>query len=539
MSAGPQTRPLLFCGGTVLAGDLAQRTSAVAVRDGVVIALGEDARDAAGHRADVIDLEGGALLPAFGDGHAHPLQGGLELRQAPVGEASSVEEVVEAVRQHAVAHPEASWVLGGGYDPALASGGVFDARWLDDAVPDRPVVLQSADHHCAWVNSEALRRAGLNAGSPDPRAGAMPRRPDGTPVGTLVEWTAMDLVLRHVPPPAQRERREALRVAAEHFAAAGITWVQEAAAAPEDISIYRAVADSDQLPIDVDVALRAEPGLWRDQLSTFVAARDEIAGHPQVTARTVKIFADGVVEAGTASLLDPYEDSGSRGLPVWSSAELAEAAVAFDAAAFQLHVHAIGDAAIRNALDAVEHVAAVNGPRDRRPVVTHVQVVHPLDLPRFAALGVVANVQPLWACLDACQRDLTMPRLGPTRSTWQYPFAALASGGTVLSTGSDWPVSSLRPLETLPVGVTRRTPEGDPPDGWLPEQMLSAMQVLRAATHGVAYQRFAERTAGRIARGASADLVWLDADVSRIPPVQWPHVTVRGAWSAGVRTFRP
>lgn len=530
-------RALLLRGGTVLTGDLTTRASAVAVRDGTIVAVGDAAASAAGAGAEVVDLEGGTLMPAFGDGHAHPVQGGIELAQAPVGDATSVDAVVDAVRRHADAHPDLEWVLGGGYDAALAPHGVFEAAWLDAAVRDRPVVLQSSDHHCAWVNSEALRRAGIDAATPDPPAGHLPRRPDGSPVGTLVEWTAMDLVLRCLPPTTDADRQAGLRRAAALFAAAGIAWVQEAAAAPEHVGVYRDVADAGDLPVDVDVALRAEPGRWQRQIPDFTAAREQLSGHPSVSARTVKIFADGVVEAGTAALLDPYEDTGSRGLPVWDPDELAEAAAAFDAAGFRLHVHAIGDAAMRSTLDAFEHVARVNGPRDRRPVITHVQVVHPEDVPRFAALGVVANIQPLWACLDACQRDLTLPRLGDTRAAWQYPFAALAGSGAALSTGSDWPVSSHRPLETLPVGVTRRTPEGDPPGGWLPEQRLDPLQVLRAATAGVAYQAFAEGTRGTISVGARADLLWLDADPTATPPEEWPTVTVRGTWRSGARTF--
>ena len=533
-------------GGTVVTGDpLAPRAGAVAVHDGFVVAVGTDALELEPIARQVVDLEGGALLPGFGDGHAHPLWGGIELAGPDVRGATSVAEVVDEVRRWADGHPEAPWVQGGPYDPTLAPGGLFDARWLDEAVPDRPVVLQASDHHCAWVNSEALRRAGIDARTPDPDAGHVPHRADGTPLGTLVEWTAMDLVLRHAPSPTRTERVDGLAAAAALLAAAGITWVQEAALAPEDVEVYLETAAAGRLPLRANIALRAEPDRWRRQRGDFLAARhaaltSRVAS--EVSVRTVKIFADGIVEAGTAAMLDSYEDAlgappGWRGQPVWSASELTAAATAFDADGFQLHVHAIGDAAVRAALDAVAAVARANGPRDRRPVVAHTQCVHPDDLPRFAELGVVANFEPLWAQLDPAQLDLTLPRLGPDRGHGQYPMASLMASGAVLSFGSDWPVSSYRPLDGLAVAVTRQTPEGVPSGGWVPGERLPVQTALAAYTSGVAYQAFEQDLWGSVTVGRRADLVWLSADPTRTGALTWPTLEVRGTWLRGRRTW--
>jgi predicted amidohydrolase YtcJ len=511
------------------------RTDALAVRGGRVVALGPDAR--ALDAAEVIDLDGGALLPAFGDGHAHPLQGGHELGQAPIRDCTSVAEVVAAVRDHAAAHPHEEWVRGGSYDPTLAPGGLFDARWLDEAVADRPVVLHASDHHCAWVSSEALRRAGIDAATPDPPAGTIARRPDGSPLGTLVEWTAMELVERLLPEPTVEDEVESLRRATDAFAAAGVAWVQEAALAPERVDVYRRAADAGALATAVNIALRAEPGRWESQRAPFADARTSVEDHPLVTARTVKLFVDGVIEAGTAALLAPYADRPHTcGLPVWDPEELARAVAAFDADGFQVHLHAIGDAGIRAALDAIESAVRANGPRDRRPVITHVQLVDPADLDRFAALGVIANFQPLWARLDACQTELTIPRIGEERAQLQYPMGSLLRSGAHLSTGSDWPVSSLRPLECLAVGVTRRSSRGEPPGGWLPQERLSAAEILTAATRGVAYQAFAEDDRGTLDVGRLADLVWLEDDPHAVPAERWDDLAVRGTWCAGRRT---
>lgn len=539
MTRGRRTdADLLFVGGAVRTGDPARpAATALAVVDGRVAALDADALALRGPATAEVDLSGGAVLPAFGDGHVHPLWGGLELAQAPVRDCTSVDEVVAAVGAFAAAHPGLAWVQGGSYDPTLAAGGLFDARWLDAVVPDRPVYLESSDHHCAWVNSAALQLAGVDRDTPDPPAGSVARRADGEPLGTLVEWTAMELVKRMVPAPDAAAKQAGLRASTAMLAAAGITWAQEAALAPEDVLTYLAAASAGDLAVRVNIALRAEPGEWPAQREPFRAARAEAAGSPWVRARTVKFFADGVVEAGTAALLEPYDDAPHTcGLPVWSPDELAAAVAAFDADGFQVHVHAIGDAGIRAALDAVEHAARVNGPRDRRPVVAHTQVVDPADIPRFASLGVVANVEPLWACLDACQRDLTMPRLGPRRSAWQYPMRAILDAGGRLSMGSDWPVSSHRPLEGLAVAVTRQTPDGVPPGGWLPAQRLDPATALAAYSAGVAHQAFEDRSWGRVAPGMRADLVWLADDPLTVPAAQWPDVAVRGTWLAGVRT---
>ena len=529
---------LVLQGGIVRTGDAeGTRARALAVHGGSIVAVDADAMALADDANEVVDLEGGALLPAFGDGHVHPLWGGVELAGPQVRDATSVGEVADVLRRWVADHPETTWVSGGPYDPSLAPHGIFDAEWLDVAVADRPVVLQSTDHHCAWVNTAALRRAGIDEHTPDPPAATIARRADGSAMGTLIEWTAMDLVLRHAPPTTLAEKVDGLGASTRMLAEAGITWAQEAALHPDDVAVYLDAAANDRLSVRIDIALRAEPGQWPAQRASFAAARERAAKSTSVSARTVKFFADGVVEAGTAALLAPYTDRPhSCGLPVWSRDELAAAAAAFDADGFRLHIHAIGDAGVRNALDAVEHVARVNGPSDRRPVIAHVQLLDPGDLPRFARLGVIANVEPLWAQLDPLQVDLTMPRLGAARATLQYPFGSLVTTGTVLSMGSDWPVSSHRPLDGLAVAVTRQTAGGEPPEGWLPHERLAPETAFSAYTAGSAYQSFEEGQRGLLTVGARADLVWLARDPFATPAREWPAVAVRGTWLGGKRT---
>ncbi len=354
-------------------------------------------------------------MPSFGDGHAHPMLGGLEYVGPAVRPCTSVEEIVEAVRVFAEEHPDAEWIVGASYDSSLAPDGLFDARWLDEAVPDRPVMLRAWDYHTVWCNSVALQRAGITPDTPDPVLGEIPHREDGSVLGTLREWGAVDLVTAVIPERDEDTRVAALGTAADYYLARGVTWVQDAWVEPGDVDTYIAAAERDALRIRFNLALYADPRHFDSQLDHFAQARrrvDEV-GSPLLTAHTVKFFADGVVENETGALLAPYCDGlHQHGMQVWEGDSLAEAARRVDELGLQIHIHAIGDAAVRQALDAIEYAAECNGPRDRRPVIAHVQLVDDADIHRFAKLGVIPNMQPLWAQLDALMTMLTIPRLG-------------------------------------------------------------------------------------------------------------------------------
>lgn len=529
----------VFVNGTVLSSYRADahESRAVAVDDGRIVALDADALALRGAADDVLDLSGGVLAPAFGDGHAHPMLGGLEKLGPQLRGCGSVDEIVACVKDWAEGHPEQEWIYGGSYDAALAPEGMFDARWLDEAVPDRPVVLRAWDYHTVWVNSEALRRARIDVDTPEPPLGRIPRRPDGTPLGILQEPGAVDLLLPVEPGRTTEERVEAIRLATAEYAALGVSWIQDAWVEPAEVKAYLIAAERGLLSARVNLALRADPLRWRNQVSDFIETRrrvEELA-NPSLTAATVKIFVDGIVENRTAALLADYSDvAGDRGLPNWDAAQLADATVAFDRLGFQLHLHAIGDAACRTALDVLEHVERTNGPRDRRPVIAHVQLADPADLPRFAALGVTANFEPLWAQLDPIMVDLTLPRLGPEREQLQYPIRTLLETAHI-SFGSDWPVSDNDWRPGVATAVTRQTEERVPAAGWTPAQRIPITDALEAYSFGVTRQAFADANRGTLRPGTSPDLVWLDRD----PRVKDPHdvrsIRVLGTWVAGTR----
>lgn len=510
-------------------------SDSVLVKDGRIVALGATAR--AMQVDDVIDGADGFLCFGFGDGHVHPVFGGLEKQFAAVRHANTPQEIAASVGEWARAHPDVEWVRGEGFDHTLAPNGVFHAAWLDAEVPDRPVVLRATDYHTVWVNSEALRRVGYTTGLTQPHDGEIVLDEDGAPIGTLREWGAWRPVYDLMPRLPEQMLTAAVKTASDAFASAGITWVQDAWVEPADVGIWLDAERQGVVSVQADLALWADPNSWRDQIAGFVASRDRVVSESagQLSASTVKFFADGVVESGTSAMIEPFCDCPhSKGLPNWDPEEMKRAVAAIDALGFTAHIHAIGDFGARMALDAFEHTARVNAPRDRRWIIVHTQLVHPDDLARFAELGVIANFEPYWSKFDAWQSELSEPRLGPDRTNRQYQTATLAALGAPISFGSDWPVTTFAPLAGIQVAVTRKVDRDSPT--WMPEECITVDEALAGYTSGVAYQ--AGRTdAGVIRPGAVADLVLLAEDPRVVDPMDIGGIAVLGTWRAGVRTF--
>lgn len=510
-------------------------TDSLLMRGGRIVALGDTARR---QPADsVVDADGGFIAPAFGDGHVHPIFGGLEQEFAPVRDGSTPQEIAAAVGAWAREHPDVEWVRGEGFDHTLAPNGIFLAAWLDAEVPDRPVVLRATDYHTVWANSEALRRAGYGPGVAQPHDGEIVLDDAGIPTGTLREWGAWRPVFALMPALPEQTLLSAVAFATRGFASAGITWAQDAWVEPADVATWVRAGEAGLLDVDIDLALWADPNSWRDQLAGFQDARAAVqaAGQEELTCSTVKFFADGVIESGTSAMIEPYCDCPhSKGLPNWEPSEMAQAVAAIDALGFTAHIHAIGDFGVRMALDSIEYAASVNPPRDRRWIIVHTQVVDSSDLARFAELGVIANFEPYWSKWDSWQSELTAPRLGPERTRRQFQTATLAALGATISFGSDWPVTTYSPLEGIQVAVTRRN--GPDAESWIPEECISVDDALRAYTTGVAYQA-GRADAGVIRPGAVADIVWLGADPRAADPMSIGSIPVKGTWRRGVSTF--
>ena len=513
---------LLFVRGAVRTMERARRiATAVAVRDGRIAAVGTDdeLRPLAALATRVVDLEGRSLLPGFQDAHVHPPLGGWALLTCDLHDLPwDREAYLAAIAGYAAAHPDETWIVGGGWGMPAFPGGTPSRADLDAIVPDRPVFLENRDGHGAWVNSRALAVAGVTAATPDPDDGRIERAADGTPQGTLHEGAAA-LVRRHLPPFDQDRWEAAILAAQRHLHGFGITAVTDAWVEQHHVPAYRALAERGDLTMRTTLSLWWDRSHGLDQLEWFEEAR-RVATGGRLRASTVKLMLDGVLENFTGALLEPYlgadgRPTGNAGIDFLDPGRLAgEIAPALDAAAFQLHFHAIGDRAVRSALDAVDAVRRRNGPADRRPHIAHIQVVHPADVPRFATLGVGANMQPLWAAWEAQMRDLTIPFLGPERSGWQYPFRSLQRAGARLVGGSDWSVSTPNVLHEVEVAVNRVLPESrgvEPP--FLPDERLDLDAALGAYTTGAAWANGLDAETGTIEVGKLADLVVLDRDL--------------------------
>lgn len=532
----------VFAGGTIIRGfgqGVVEYISppAIAVRAGRIVAEGAAALSLLQHpHSERVDLDGRVMVPAFGDGHAHPLFAGLETLGPAIRDKRTVDEIVEAVRVWGREHPHEEWILGGSYDATAAPGGVFDARWLDEA-DDRPIVLRAWDYHTVWVNTAALRLAGIDANTPEPALGAIARHVDGRPIGTLRETGAVELVMRHAPQRPLPDQIEALRRASANYLAHGFAWVQEAWVDEDQIPGWIAAAEAGALAVRFNLAFRLDPRNWRKVLPRFLASAKRIAARDdaRLTAGTVKFFVDGVIENRTAALLSPYRgDRAEIGPDYWSQTTLQAAALEADAAGFQLHFHAIGDRAVRQALDAIEHVESVNGARDRRPVIAHVQLVHPDDVRRFARLGVIANFEPLWTQLDENMLTLTFPQLEEEHRDRQFQIRTLLAAGAPVSFGSDWPVTCADWRTGLDTAVSRLTIDGEPAGGWMPQERIDMVTALDLYTRGSAYQAFAD-DAGTIAVGNRADLVLLDADPTAVGCGGLSSLRILATWIDGIR----
>ena len=509
--------------------------SSFAIDGSKIVAVGQEALEL--KCQNIVDLNGAFISPPFGDGHAHPLFGGRQSFGPQITGLDSVESILAEIKRFADANKDLEWIIGGTYDPAIDPDGNFDAALLDSVVSDRPVVLNAMDYHTIWVNSEAMRRTGVDTFQGELEIGTIVRRPDGSAMGTLREWDAVNLVISKAPLPSIQREIKALEYSSKRYASHGITWWLDAWVDRGMAESYLAAEEAGVLLQGVNLAFRADPRSWQEDLPYFLEQRKIIetsVKNNNLSAKTIKFFADGVIEGGTAALLEPYSnDPCSHGMPVWKWDEMTKAVVAMDKAGFQIHIHAIGDAGIRASLDALESAIKTNPMWDRRPTIVHVQLLDPLDLPRFSELGIIANFGPLWTRQDPMQAISSAPRIGPERTNRQYLMRSLLNNGTRVAFGSDWPVTSEIPLEGVAVPVHRQTPDRKPAGGWMPHEAITIQEAFAAYTHEVAFQAFGESSWGTLAPGFNADFIILDRNPFEIDPHEVPTIQVLKTYRNG------
>ncbi|MFF6777235.1 amidohydrolase [Streptomyces sp. NPDC012637] len=540
------TADLVFTGGPVFTGDPARtRAGSLAVTGERITAVGHDeVRDLIGPGTEVVDLKGKLLIPGFQDSHIHAVYGGVELAECDLSGTTGVDEYRSIIAGFAAAHPDHEWITGGGWSLESFEGGLPTRQLLDSIVSDRPVCLVNRDHHGSWVNSRALELAGITADTPDPADGRIERDADGVPTGVLQEG-ASALVSRLIPPSTTADRVAGLLRAQALLHSLGITGWQDAllgefSGKPDPSDAYVATA------LDGTLTARVTGALWWDrlrgaeQLPELVAQREKLS-HGRFRAGSVKIMQDGIAENFTAAMTSPYLDgcgcaTANTGMSFVDPEALRGYVTELDALDFQVHFHALGDRAVREALDAIEAAVAANGRRGNRHHLAHLQVVHPDDIARFARLGALANIQPLWAAHEPQMDELTIPFLGPERAAWQYPFGDLVRAGATLVAGSDWPVSSPDPLAGLHVAVNRTEPGATDGRVFLPEQRLDLTTALAAYTAGSAHVN-GHDDAGSLRAGNLADLVVLDRDILTGPPEEIASARVEQTFVGGTRVY--
>ncbi len=481
------------------------------VENSTIIAIGENVKEFTCQ--STIDLADAFVIPAFIDGHAHPIFAGREAAGPRINGLNSVAQITQAVKSFALANPTTPWIIGGAYEAAIADGGDFDAAWLDEVVSDRPVVLHAVDHHTIWVNSKALELAEITNATPDPTGGTIARRADGSPKGTLREPSAMALVLNRAPANTVESDMAAIKYACAQYRQVGVTAAIDSWCEKDMARAYIAAAHSGDLSIAFTLSFLATPTTWFGDIDEFNDLRQqclELNNPTQLQANSIKFLLDGALSAGTAYLTAPYlDDPTSSGISIWENDELLNALVTYDALGFQLHLHAIGDAAVNQALNAIEAMQRINPTWDRRPVIVHAQLILDKDLPRFAQLGVIANIQPLWCYMDSMNKELIAPRLGEKRNNQQYRLRSLIAAGAKIAFGSDWPVTSHVPMQAIDVPVTRTNPVAGVTEPWNIEESITKEESLTFYTQNVAYQMFRENERGVLEVGKRADFIVL------------------------------
>jgi predicted amidohydrolase YtcJ len=546
------TADLAFVGGRIFTGrGRPAQPGAVAVAGGTISAVGTDdqIRDLIGSSTEVIEIGDRLLSPGFQDAHIHPVYGGTQMSQCDLHAVVTSDESVATVARYAADNPDATWILGGGWSMEAFPGGTPTAALLDAVVPDRPVFLPNRDGHSGWVNSKALEAAGITRDTSDPEDGRIERDADGNPTGCLHEG-AMGLVSRLVPSPSDDDYDRGLDAAQAYLFSLGITGWQDAIIGdvngrPDNAQAYVRGVNDGRLKARVVGALWWERARGLEQIPELVEKR-AASSVGRFQATSVKIMQDGVIENFTAALTAPYLDAcgcqtQNAGLSFVDPDVLNEAVVALDGEGFQVHFHALGDRAVREALDAIEKAREAHGMNDLRHHLAHIQVVHPDDISRFAALGAAANMQPLWACHEPQMNELTIPFLGDPRWRWQYPFGALQRAGARLVAGSDWSVSSPDVMWGTHVAVTRMPPpDGDDhggKDAFIAEQALTIEASLTAYTQGSAWVNHLDDTTGTLEVGKLADLALLERDPFAVDPMEIGTIKVEQTFVEGERVF--
>ena len=467
----------------------------------------------------IIDAQGHLVLPGFVDCHIHFMDGSMGLTRVDLNDAKTVAEIQKRVKEYAESHLQEPWITGMGWTyPTFGPSALPDKKILDDVVPTRPVYLVAFDGHSSWANSKALQMAGITRETPDPPNGKIVRDEKGEATGALKE-SAGDLVARVMPKPTREERLAALRLGIHEANKFGLSRVHSAGQDFEWLDLYDELRRNGEMTLRFYVAYFLDPPeLTPDAIEKIEQAR-RTYHDDWISGGVVKTMLDGVVEAHTAAMLAPYSDDPSQtGKLFWDPAKYTQAVAELDRRGLQIFTHAIGDKAVRLALDAYQNATETNHTNDARPRIEHIETISAQDVPRFGKQGVIASFQPLHAYPDDDTLNIWARNVGPERAQRAWVWHSIETTGGRLAFGSDWPVVTLNPWPGVQNALTRQTTDGNPPGGFVPSERISLEDTITAYTLGAAFAGRREKTEGSLEPGKLADLIVLSQDLFKVKP---------------------
>jgi predicted amidohydrolase YtcJ len=502
--------------------DKKPRADSLAIRNGKIVAIGREeiVLRMRGIGTRMIDAGGKLVLPGLTDCHVHFLEGSLSLRQVNLEGAQNVADIQTLLRRYVEQHPDDYWILGRGWNYAMfAPETLPHKKYLDELFPAFAIFLQSYDEHTYWANSKALALAGITKSTPDPPNGKILRDPvTGEPTGVLKE-TAGDLVQKVVPKPSRVDQLNALRAGIRSAVQNGITRVHSAGDDFDALDLLQELRDERQLWIRFHIAYTLNPPELRSQDLAAIETAHKKFHDDWIDVDTAKFFLDGVIESHTAALLEPYsDDPTTKGSLFWDPEKYKAAVAELDKADIQIYTHAIGDYAVRTALDAYQFAAKENHSKNRRHRIEHVETVAASDIPRFGKLGIIASMQPLHSYPNDDVLDVWAHNVGPERASRAWAWKSIAAGGGEYAFGSDWPIVTLNPWPGIQTAVTRQTSDGKPPGGFVPFQRLTVVQAIEGYTRNAAFAGHREKTEGSLEVGKVADVIMVDRNVFEIDP---------------------
>jgi len=534
---------LVFVNGAIYTVDRNQPwAQAVVIKGSRIIFVGttEGAKPHIGPETTLVDLAGKMILPGFIDAHTHASQAMDLVGNISLFSAESVEEYQQTITTFISGHPERDYYRGTGWSDTIFPNIGPRKEILDAIDPNKPIALVSYDCHSMWVNSVTLEKAGISSTTSDPVGGRIERDPEtGEPSGTLREL-AFKLVEDVIPDYTIEERKDALIAYQAMASQVGITTVHDPMFDPESTQVYRILAEDGKLKIRFRSAITLDPLKDINQQISEIVEECAKPAHQNFMIQSAKIFVDGVVEGGTAYLLEPYAHKPDfRGEPLWDPELLKSACASLDKEGLQIHLHVIGDAATRITLDALEFARKLNGARDSRHLATHLHLVAPEDISRFVDLGVVGVPQPFWFKVDDYYSELALPYLGKVRADKQYPMKSFIDAGAIMASSSDFPVTiPFDPLIAIQRGVTRKGNEKSTNEVLWPEERATLDEMVASYTWNGAYANFIENDTGSIEVGKQADLVVLERNLFEIPVSEISRTKVLMTMVAGQETFR-